>query len=72
MLLLIYARLIQYESKAMTSHYQRDESWGQVRDKSQQIRGSRESNVSQRREMSKVGQGQDKKRRIIGKTRHNV
>ena len=56
----------------MTSHYQRDESWGQVRDKSQRIRGSKESNVSQRREMSKVGQGQDKKERIIDKTRHNV
>ena len=72
MLLLIYARLIQYESKAMTSHYQRDESWGQVRDKNQRIRGSKESNVSQRREMSKVGQGQDKKGQIIGKTRYNV
>ena len=72
MLLLIYARLVQYESKAMTSHYQRDESWGQVRDKNQQIRVSEESNVSRRERMSKVGQGQDKKGRIIDKTRHNV
>ena len=42
MLLLIYAGLIRYGSKAMTSHYQRDESWGQVRDKSQRIGGSKD------------------------------